>query len=72
MRIIAKCYIPSSVTNIGVNAFKSCDNLSEVVCIEGLPKFEHNTFRYCPDTLQRIIFPNISSRLNAIMQYLDL
>jgi len=56
--------LPSSLVEIGKYGFNMCTNLREVVCI-GLPKFAHNTFSGCPT---RITFPNLSSRLEDIIQ----
>jgi len=60
--------LPSSVKEIGSFAFYQCINLREVVCIEALPKIDANAFRRCSAFLERITFPNISSRLEAIIQ----
>ena len=58
--------IPSSVVKIGSWTFQGCSSLREVLCIEGLPNIEHDTFGGC--NLERITFPNISTRLDNIIQ----
>ena len=60
-------FLNSSLIEIRAAAFQGCSYLREVVCIEGLPKFEYKTFSYCP-ALERITFPNISSRLEDIIR----
>ena len=59
--------LPTSVTEISVQAFLGCIMLREVLCNEGLPKIKHDTFDGC-SALERITFPNISSRLEDIIQ----
>ena len=59
--------LPSTVTDIDQHAFINCIRLSELVCIEGLPKVECNTFHNCP-LLEKITFLNLSTRLDNIIQ----
>jgi len=59
--------LPSSLAVIGNAVFMSCTKLREVVCNGLLPKIGHNTFDAC-SALERITFPNISTRLEDIIQ----
>jgi len=63
--------IPSSVTEIGDASFYSNNHLKEVVCNGELPKMNHDaidpTFKKC-SALERITFPNISSRLEDVIR----
>ena len=53
---------------IGDYGFNVCVNLRELVlCSERLPMIEPSTFDRC-HALERITFPNISSRLEAIIR----
>ena len=59
--------LPSSLVEIGKYGFNACIKLKEVVCSEVLPNVESTTFSDCR-ALERFTFPNISSRLEAIIQ----
>jgi len=59
--------IPSSVVEIGEYGFDSCKNLRGIVCSGVLPKIGSSTFNEC-SALERITFPNISSRVDNIIQ----
>jgi len=64
--------LPSSLVEIGYSAFQNCSNLRDVVYNGALPTIKndldgHNTFYSCP-SLERITFPNLSSRLEYIIQ----
>ena len=49
--------LPSTVTEIGANAFQFCSNLSEVVFNEGLQKIGGVAFGYCT-SLESITLPS--------------
>jgi len=66
--------IPSSVIQIGVDAFSECSNLREVECSGVLPKLGKERFFGVAtafdvfSALERITFPNLSTRLDNIIQ----
>ena len=55
------------MVEIGSWAFQGCSGLSEVVFSGGLPKIGSSTFNDCL-ALESIIFPNLSTRLEDIIQ----
>ena len=65
---------PSTMIEIGDSAFRDCIELREIVCNGALPTIKHDTFirgqennafSRCP-LLERVTFPILSSRLEAI------
>jgi len=59
--------IPHTVTEIGRRAFDDCGNLREVDLHEGIQMIASTAFDNC-SSLERFNFPNLSSRLDAIIQ----
>ena len=59
--------IPSTVTEIGNNAFNRCSSLREVILNEGLQKIGEFAFSGCT-SLQTFTIPTLSTRLNNIIQ----
>ena len=58
--------LPSTVVEIGYNAFANCSNLREVE-LNGVPQHLSTEFRNC-DALERFLWPTISCRLENIIQ----
>ena len=56
-RSLERIVLPSTVTEIGIDAFNSCCNLREVTFNEGLQKIECTAFYKCR-SLERIILPS--------------
>ena len=59
--------IPHTITEICDRTFACCPNLREVGLHEGIQKISSSSFANC-DSLERFTFPNLSYRLDAIIQ----
>ena len=59
--------IPSTITEIWGHTFAYCRNLRSVGLHEGIQSIHYRAFGNCP-SLERFMFPNLSYRLDAIMQ----